>query len=121
MGNLERIPCSSLLNARVMKTFETLSAAITDLTKRGYNNDFNLHPDWIECAPLNLKLGPSEFHVDEVHRFEGMTDPDDSSVLFAISSAKGVKGLLVDAYGAYASSISSEMIKRLTIDSNTAH
>ena len=103
-----------------MKTFETLSEAITDLALRGYNNDFNLHPEWIECPPLNLRFGPTDFHVDEVHRFEGMNDPDDSSILFAIRSTAGVKGLLVDAYGAYANSMSLEMVKRLTIDSKTS-
>ena len=104
-----------------MKTFETLSEAITDLALRGYNNDFNLHPEWIECPPLNLRFGPTDFHVDEVHRFEGMNDPDDSSILFAIRSTAGVKGLLVDAYGVYANSMSPEMVKRLTIDSKTSH
>ena len=104
-----------------MKIFETLSEAITDLKQRGYVQDFNLHPEWIECPPLNLKLRPTEFHVDEVHRFEGMNNPDDSSILLTIQSTTGVKGLLVDAYGAYASSLSPEMIKRLTIDSKTSH
>lgn len=104
-----------------MKTFETLSEAMADLTSRGYNNDFNLHPEWIECPPLNLRFGPTDFHVDEVHRFEGMNDPDDSSILFAIRSSAGVKGLLVDAYGVYANSVSPEMVKRLTIDSKTSH
>ena len=104
-----------------MKIFETLSEAMADLAKRGYTNDFNLHPEWIECPPLNLRFGPTDFHVDEVHRFEGMNDPDDSSILFAIRSTAGVKGLLVDAYGAYANSLSSEMVKRLTIDSQTSH
>jgi hypothetical protein len=102
-----------------MKTFDTLSEAMQDLKKRGYVNDFNLHPEWIECAPLKLKLAPVQFHVDEVHRFEGMTNPDDSSILFAISSSDGVKGLLVDAYGPYADSLSPLMIQKLTIDSRT--
>jgi len=104
-----------------MKTFETLSEAISALVVKGYANDFNLHPEWIECAPLNVKFKPEEFHVDEVHRFEGMTNPDDSSVLYAISSTSGVKGLLVDAYGAYAESLSALMIERLKIDQNTLH
>ena len=103
-----------------MKTFETLFEAITDLKSRGYSSDFNLHPEWIECPPLNLKLNPTEFHVDEVHRFEGATDPDDSAVLYAISS-RDIKGLLVDAYGAYSGALSSEMINRLTIDRSTQH
>ncbi|HTH56551.1 MAG TPA: hypothetical protein VL728_10945 [Cyclobacteriaceae bacterium] len=103
-----------------MKTFETLSEAITDLKNRGYLNDFNLHPEWIECPPVGLKLKPDEFHVDEVHRFEGATNPDDSAVLYAISSST-MKGVLVDAYGAYSGSLSDEMITRLRIDKNTLH
>jgi hypothetical protein len=104
-----------------MKTYDTLTQAITALKNAGYNNDFNLHPEWIECPPLQLKFGPAEFHVDEVHRFEGMNDPDDSAVLFAISSTAGVKGLLIDAYGAYAESVSPLMIEKLKIDSQTGH
>lgn len=102
-----------------MKTFETLSQAITNLEQRGYVHDFNLHPEWIECAPLNRKFLPQEFHVDEVYRFEGSSNPDDSSILFAIKSSDGVKGLLVDAYGMYANSLSTMMIEKLTIDKQT--
>jgi len=104
-----------------MKNFETLSDAISDLRKRGYEHDFNLRSEWIECQPLNVQLKPTDFHVDEIHRFEGMNNPDDSAILFAIQSPTGVKGILVDAYGAYAESLNPEMIKRLTIDTNTSH
>ena len=105
--------------ALIMKSYSTIVEAIDGLKNDGYTNDFNLHPDWIECEPLKLKMAPEEFHVDEVHRFEGMTDPGDSAVLYAISSNKGLKGVLVDAYGAYSESVSPEMIKKLTIDSRT--
>jgi hypothetical protein len=102
-----------------MKAYESLSVAINALQEEGYVHDFNLHPEWIECPPLKLRLAPEEFHVDEVHRFEGMTNPDDSSILFAISSSSGVKGLLVDAYGVYAESVSPIMIQKLRIDTET--
>jgi hypothetical protein len=104
-----------------MKTYETLSEALQDLKIRGYQNDFNLHPEWIECPPIGLKLKPTEFHVDEIYRFEGANNPDDSSVLFAIQSSTGVRGTLVDAYGVYADSLSQEMVRVLTIDKNTLH
>ncbi len=110
-----------ILNLINMQIFETLSQATTALIERGYSNDFNLHSDWIECAPLNVKFNQEDFHVDEVHRFEGMTNPDDSSVLFAITSTSGVKGLLIDAYGVYAESINKKMIDRLKIDGETKH
>ena len=101
-----------------MVAYDTLSEAITALKKAGYTNDFNLHPEWIECPPIGKKFSPAEFHVDEVHRFEGMNNPDDSSVLYAINAA-GVKGLAVDAYGAYAESLSETMISKLRIDDST--
>ncbi len=102
-----------------MKTFDTLTEAINDLKRRGYQNDFNLHPEWIECSALTLKLKPEEFHVDEVYRFEGMTNPDDSTVLYAISSTHGAKGVLVDAYGVYSDSLSPIMIEKLRLDKGT--
>ena len=91
------------------------------LKSKGYDQDFNLHHEWIDCPKLDLRLKPEEFHMDEVHRFEGMNDPDDSEVLFAISSTRGIKGLLLDAYGAYAESLSTEMIRKLKIDGTTEH
>jgi hypothetical protein len=102
-----------------MQTYETLSEAMNALKAKGYTSDFNLHPEWIEAPSLNMRLKPEEFHVDEVYRFEGMTSPDDSSVLYAVSSSKGIKGLLVDAYGAYSESISPIMIDKLRIDRDT--
>jgi hypothetical protein len=104
-----------------MKTYETLTEAIRELKLNGYVHDFNLHPEWIECPPLKLKMGPKDFHVDEVHRFEGATNPDDSAVLYAVNSWAGVKGLIVDAYGAYSATLSREMIEHLRIDSQTKH
>jgi hypothetical protein len=102
-----------------MRNFETLTEALADLKSRGYVNDFNLHPDWIECPPLGVKLKPAAFHIDEYYRFEGMTDPDDSSILFAISSSDGVKGVLVDAYGTYSESLSPLMLQKLRVDRQT--
>jgi hypothetical protein len=112
---------TKLKQAKAMKPFESLSEAMNELKSQGYTSDFNLHPEWIECIPLNIRIGPAQFHVDAVYRFEGMNNPDDSSVLYAISTGQGVKGVLVDAYGVYSSSLSSEMIKRLKIDSKTSH
>ncbi|CAN5138787.1 hypothetical protein BH09BAC3_BH09BAC3_32080 [soil metagenome] len=104
-----------------MKAYATSTEAMIALKKKGYTADFNLHPEWIVCSSLDLKLKPEEFHVDELIRFEGMNNPDDSEVLFAISSSKGVKGLLIDAYGAYSDSLSPEMVGKLRVDDQTKH
>src|SRR5688572_28881443 len=102
-----------------MKTYETLSEAMIALKASGYEDDLKLGADSIECQSRDVRLRPEDFHVDQVHRFEGMTNPDDSAVMYAISSPKGMKGLLVDTYGAYSESISPEMIDKLRIDGRT--
>ncbi len=96
-----------------MKNYDTLSEAVNDLQLRGYTYDFNLEPECLKCASLELEIHPEEFKVDELHRFEGMSSTDDNSILYAISSKNGVKGTLVDAYGVYAENISEEMRKKL--------
>lgn len=95
--------------------YESLSQAINDLRTRGYTLDFNLHPDCIRCASAQLQLHPEEFAIDEYHRFEGMSSTDDSSIVYAISSDNGIKGILVDAYGVYAENLNTAMIQKLRI------
>src|SRR4051812_16049524 len=97
-----------------MKTYRTLSEAVNSLAKQGYNYNFNLKSDCLECNENKQILRPSEFEIDEVHRFEGMNDPGDSNILFAISSRDNkMKGLLVNAYGVYSDSFSAEMVSKL--------
>jgi hypothetical protein len=98
-----------------MKSYTTLSEAVNDLKKRGYSEDFNLQPHCLHCSTSNVQYHPEDFNVDEFHRFEGMSNPDDNSIVFAISSRDGVKGTLVDAYGMYAENLTEAMIKRLTV------
>jgi hypothetical protein len=99
-----------------MKTYDTLSEAVNDLVKRGYVYNFNVTSDCLVCEEHSLLLAPDEFEVDEVHRFEGNTDPGDENILFAISSAKqNIKGLLVNAYGVYSDTISGNLMSKLHI------
>jgi hypothetical protein len=98
-----------------MHSYDTLSQAIEDLKQRGYTEDFNLKPHCIINASKKLELHPENFTVEEYYRFEGESNPDDSSVIFAIKSNTGMKGILVDAYGMYAEKLTSEMSQKLTI------
>ncbi len=104
------------INLRIMKTnYGSLSEATNGLKARGYSHDFNLTSDSIECPTLELQLQPERFRVNAFYRFEGMSSTDDNSIVYAISSDDGIKGVLVDAYGVYSESLNDAMIKRLSI------
>lgn len=98
------------------RQYNSLSEATNGLKARGYVHDFNLKPECVACPALQLQLTPEHFTVDEFHRFEGMSSTDDNSIVFAITSDEGVKGVLVDAYGVYASNLNDAMIRKLTFN-----
>jgi hypothetical protein len=97
-----------------MKQFDNLVDALKDLLSRGYTIDFNIRENAVVCGEAGVSLEPHEFEIDEVYRFEGMNnDPGDSTILYAISSHHGHKGVLVNAYGAYEDGVSSEIVAKL--------
>lgn len=92
-----------------MKNYDSLTEALTDLRNRGYEADFATESVCLYCGDLDLRLDPDDFHVDEVHRFEGNCKPEENTILYAISSATGVRGTLVDPYGARGGGSSCEL------------
>lgn len=101
---------------RKQYSYDTLSEAVNDLQKRGYTYDF-LIPDEQECLYCkehSLELSPEEFVIDETYRFEGMTDPGDESIVFAISSQEhSIKGLVINSFGAKFGYRSSKLVEEL--------
>lgn len=103
-------------NGHLRYDYDTLSEAVNDLQKRGYTRDFLITEATgnIHCKKPILELPANEFVIDEVYRFEGMTDPADESIVFAISSVKtDVKGLVINAFGAGFGSRSSKLVEDL--------
>lgn len=110
-----KLHCLSAEILRIMKTpYNTLSEAVDALTKKGYTKDFSLKSDCVYCVADDLTLSPKDFQIDKIYRFEGMTDPGDSTILYALSATDGsVKGTMVDAYGADADPLKTEMLSKL--------
>lgn len=97
-----------------MTTMTTVSEVLNRLQKEGYTVDLNLQNDCLYCEGNSLRISPEEFLVDKHYRFEGMSDPGDAAVIYAISSERyGVKGTLVDGHGISSEALSPEMIEAL--------
>ncbi|WPP49819.1 phosphoribosylpyrophosphate synthetase [Catalinimonas niigatensis] len=93
---------------------DTLSSTMNELRKRGYVEDFNLNKYGLKQKNGHLQLTPKEFIIDEVYRFEGMTDPDDEAILYAVSSDKyQLKGILVNGYGIYSDALTDQLLEKL--------
>lgn len=94
--------------------YNTLSQTMNELRKEGYTEDFNLRQNCLECRNGEFKVFADEFKIDKYYRFEGESNPSDSSVLYAISSDKHqLKGVLVNGYGIYTEPVTDEMLQKL--------
>lgn len=95
--------------------YDTLSQAINALKDRGFDKEVEIIDE------SHIRIGENQFEdteieIKEFHRFEGMTNPSDMSVVYAISSKSGDKGLLADAYGADASVKIAKFLKNVSMD-----
>ena len=74
-----------------------------------------MESDCIVCGENRIRLHPDEFEIDEVYRFQEMSDLDNESILYAISSPRNrMKGLLVNAYGIYSETATTELVEKLS-------
>jgi len=99
-----------------MFVYDTLSKAVNGLKERGFTTDFNLDENCLVCH--QDKFDVSDFEIVEFHRFEGDSNPSDESVVYAIESNSGLKGVLVSGYGISAEGMSAEMAGKLSINRN---
>ncbi|SDG98096.1 phosphoribosylpyrophosphate synthetase [Psychroflexus sediminis] len=98
-----------------MKKKDTLSETMNALRNEGYVDDLNVLDDQIENKTKKKKYPIDDFEVDHYFRFEGVSNPADNSILYAITTSDGHKGMLVDGYGKSGGQISDKMLNKLQI------
>jgi len=76
-----------------------MEEAMRSLRKKGYTEDFRLEKDHLVINGKNSTFTPAEITIEEQVRFEGDSNPDDMSILYAIATSSGDKGLIVNGYG----------------------
>jgi len=97
-----------------MNFYNNLVEATNDLMKRGYTENLSLGGDTVDDKDKNIQMIADDFEIDEFHRFEGASNPDDMSIVYAVTSRRyNLKGIIVNAYGAYADDSSSAIEAKL--------
>jgi len=97
-----------------MKTYNNLVEATNDLMKRGYTENLSLEGDTVDDKDKKVQMTADDFEIDEFYRFEGASNPDDNSIVYAVTSRKyGLKGVLVNAFGTYANNSASAIEAKL--------
>lgn len=77
------------------------AAVLDDLGRRGFTDEFRVVDGRLRVLRTGEILRPENLVVREIYRFEGVSDPGDMAIIYAIESTTGVRGALVDAFGVY--------------------
>lgn len=94
---------------------DTLSERMRQLHDTGWITQLSVTDAGLSCDSCGCWTAPEEVAVDEVYRFEGMSDPGDESILFALTLPCGHRGQLPAAYGPDTSPEVIDVVKRLRL------
>jgi hypothetical protein len=94
---------------------QTLADVIDQFAQRGFTAHLSVVGDRLRIADTEKTFRPEEVVVRDFRRFEGISDPDDMSIVYAIEIDGGFRGTLVDAYGVYSDPVISAFLARVPI------
>jgi len=77
----------------------TLSQVMNKLSGKGYDTEFRWSDDNFLYNDNAYK--PDDLTIIKTYRFEGVSDPSDTSILYLIKTNDGNIGYSLDAYGVY--------------------
>jgi hypothetical protein len=95
--------------------YATLAAAVEDLTRRGFTEHFEVEGTGLRGTESGRTFRTDELTIRELYRFEGVSDPDDMSIVYAIDARDGTRGTLVDAFGVYSDPAVSTVIESIPV------
>ncbi|HVX49915.1 MAG TPA: hypothetical protein VHB48_07150, partial [Chitinophagaceae bacterium] len=97
----------------------TLSQILEKLRLKKMDNEFRWQ-DGCFTAGKGKQYSPEDLTIIKTYRFEGESDPADSSILYIIEAKDGLKGYSLDAYGVYSSHEDEEgydnFIRKLNVE-----
>ena len=93
------------------KQMNTMVSVMDSLTEQGFTNNFSVVGDLLKVGDKTYT--PEEVKILNFYRFEGITDPGDMSIAYAIETNDGGKGILIDAYGTYSDPDTDQFIKQV--------
>jgi len=79
----------------------TVAETLDELARRGFRANFGVRGNTVQVMNSGRAFKADELAIREFHRFEGVSDPSDMSIVYAIEALGGTRGTLVDAYGVY--------------------
>lgn len=81
--------------------------------KKGYTSNFHFKNNNLINSQTKNKYSPNDIKIVAEHRYEGMSDPSDMSILYVIETNLDEKGTFLLGYGPSANLDTAEFFKKI--------
>jgi hypothetical protein len=96
----------------------TISSVLEKLRVKKRDKEFRMTPEGF-TAGTGKYYQPEDLKIIRTYRFEGESDPSDSSIIYVIEAKDGLVGYSIDAYGVYSDhddDTYDEFIKKIPVE-----
>jgi hypothetical protein len=114
----DKISRENYTEANDRTTYMTeLERCVKKLENDGYVDQFKVEKGkLLSLTDSKRKYKDKDVKALNFFRFEGDSNPDDTSILYAIETSDGHKGTLIDAYGNYSDDDTGEFMQEVDIN-----
>lgn len=85
----------------------------------GYKDNFKVANDKLIDVVTKNEFSPKEVQIVAEHRFEGMSNPSDMSILYIIKIKEEVKGTFLASYGSATDTEAAEFFNEIPKENMT--
>jgi len=89
---------------------------IDEYTAKGYLASYRMENGKLKDLTTDKCFSPKEVNIAGSHRYEGMSNPSDMSILYALHTNDGGKGTLLLPYGPHADADLDEFMKQVSLN-----
>lgn len=93
----------------------TLLEAIDRLVSQGFTEHFAVRGTHLRGLDSGALFESNEVVICGFDRVEGISDPDDLAIVYALETHRGLRGTLADAFGVYASPVIGAFLDKVSI------
>lgn len=80
---------------------------------KGYVSNFRVANQKLIEVTSKIEFSPEKVHIVAEHRFEGMSNPSDMSILYVICVGDAIKGTFLASYGSVADTEAAEFFNEI--------
>src|SRR6056297_316475 len=84
--------------------------------QKGYINSYRIQEGMLVNADAKLNYSPKDVYIVAEHRFEGMSNPSDMSILYVIETKDGSKRTVLANYSPASSTTMAEFFNSIPKD-----